>query len=64
MLFLQKVLMLASTLAAFRVLQHIYFILSLCSLVMNFMYRNQDVLNTMTILLLWIAIRSYDGDTV
>jgi len=64
MLFLQKVLMLASTLAAFRVLQHINFILSLCSLVMNFMYRNQDVLNTMTILLLWIAIRSYDGDAV
>lgn len=63
MLFLQKVLMLASTLAALRVLQHVHFILSLCSLAMNFKYRNQDVLNTMTILLLWIAIRSYTSGT-
>ncbi len=58
MLGLQKVLMLASTVAACRVLMQISVPLSLASLVLNFIHRKHDFLNTGLILAaLWLWMR-------
>lgn len=47
MLFLQKVLMAAATIAALRVLGHVKIGIAVASLVLNFSNRKHDVLNTM-----------------
>lgn len=47
MLFLQKILMAAATIAAIRVLGHVKIGIALVSLVLNFSNRKHDVLNTM-----------------
>ena len=52
MLILQKILMLASTLAAIYVLMYVNIFIAMASLVLNFIYRKHDVLNTMILLLL------------
>ena len=49
MLFLQKVLMLASTVAAIYVLQHVNFIYCFVSVVLNFINRKHDLFNTIVL---------------
>jgi hypothetical protein len=59
MLQMQKVLMTASSLAAFWVLRHVNIPIALVSLVMNFINRKHDVMNTMLIATLAIAYKYY-----
>jgi hypothetical protein len=55
MLFLQKVLMTASTIAAVCVLRYVNVWIALISLIYNFINRKHDVYNTMTVCLGYIA---------
>jgi hypothetical protein len=55
MLFLQQVLMIASTVAAIGVLVQVNMIVSMSSLVLNFVNRKHDLINTGLLLILCIA---------
>lgn len=52
MLFMQQILMFASTFVAIQVLSHIHWGIAMLSLICNFMNRKHDVLNTSCIVLL------------
>lgn len=57
MLALQQVLMLASSVAAIDVLKRVNVASAVCSLVLNFVNRKHDVVNTMVVALAAIALR-------
>ncbi len=56
MLFLQKVLMTASTIAAISVLRYVNIWIAIISLIYNFIHRKHDVYNVMSVCLGYIAL--------
>jgi len=59
MIHIQQLLILASTIAAIYVLKRVNIILSLLSLILNFINRKQDTMNTMFILIVFIGYNKY-----
>ena len=57
MLWLQRLLMLSSSLGALVVLQHVHVPVCLLSIIMNFIHRHHDIQNTMGITILFLAIK-------
>lgn len=59
MLLLQVILMTAASIAAVYVLRHVNIALAMASMVLNFTNRGYDLLNTMAILVFYVAVVEY-----
>ena len=59
MIQIQQLLILASTIAAIYVLKKVNIVLSILSLILNFINRKQDTMNTMFILIVFIGYNKY-----
>lgn len=59
MIQIQQLLMIASTVAAIYVLKRVNIIVSILSLILNFINRKQDTMNTMFILIVFIGYNKY-----